>query len=180
MSGTDEALAAKARSGDRQALQRLLERHHDTAFRFSYRLLGSRADAQDVAQEVLIRLVERISSFRGDSRFSTWLYQMVLNACRDHRRRQGRVQAMEQGYAVIQAHEQANWADGDARLRWLYLALDRLKPDLKETALLILAEEVTQEDAAAILGISAGTVAWRMSEVKKRLRAMAEHDDERV
>ena len=50
MSGTDEALAAKARSGDRPALQRLLERHHDTAYRFSYRLLGSKADAQDVAQ----------------------------------------------------------------------------------------------------------------------------------
>ena len=180
MSGTDEALAAKARSGDRQALQRLLERHHDTAFRFSYRLLGSNADAQDVAQEVLIRLVQRIVSFRGDSRFSTWLYQMVLNACRDYRRRQGRVQAMEQGYALFHAHDQANWADSDARLRWLYLALDKLKPDLKETALLILAEEVTQEDAATILGISAGTVAWRMSEVKKRLRAMADHDDERV
>ena len=180
MSGTDEALAAKARSGDRPALQRLLERHHDTAFRFSYRLLGSSADAQDVAQEVLIRLVERIATFRGDSRFSTWLYQMVLNACRDHRRRQGRVQAMEQGYALFHAHDQANWADSDARLRWLYLALDRLKPDLKETALLILAEEVTQEHAATILGISAGTVAWRMSEVKKRLRAMADHDDERV
>jgi len=180
MSGTDEALAAKARSGDRPALQRLLERHHDTAYRFAYRLLGSRADAQDVAQEVLIRLVQRIATFRGDSRFSTWLYQMVLNACRDHVRRQGRVREMQQGYSTFHAQDQANWADSDQRVRWLYQALDRLKPDLKETALLILAEEVTQEHAATILGISAGTVAWRMSEVKKRLRAMADHDDERV
>jgi RNA polymerase sigma-70 factor (ECF subfamily) len=180
MNGTDEALAAMARSGDRPALQRLLERHHDTAFRFSYRLLGSRADAQDVAQEVCIRLVQRIDSFRGDSRFSTWLYQLVLNACRDHRRRQARARETQQGYADFQAHDHANWADSDARVRWLYLALDRLKPDLKETALLILAEEVTQEHAATILGISAGTVAWRISEVKKRLRAMADHDDESV
>ena len=115
MSGTDEALAAMARSGDRPALQRLLERHHDTAFRFSYRLLGSRADAQDVAQEVCIRLVERIASFRGDSRFSTWLYQLVLNACRDHKRRQGEGAARpQQGYADFQADDQANWADSDA------------------------------------------------------------------
>ncbi len=176
----DEALAAKARSGDRPALLRLLERHHDTAFRFSYRLLGSRTDAQDVAQEVCIRLVERIASFRGDSRFSTWLYQLVLNACRDHVRRQGRVRDMQRGYAAFHAEDQANWADSDRRLRWLYVALDQLKPDLKETALLILAEDVTQEDAATILGISAGTVAWRMSEVKKRLRAMVDHDDERL
>ena len=180
MSGTDEALAARAGSGDRPALQRLLERHHDTAFRFSYRMLGSRADAQDVAQEVCIRLVERIASFRGDSRFSTWLYQLVLNACRDHRRRQGRAHEVQDGYAAFQAGAAADWADSDRKVRWLYLALDRLKPDLKETALLILAEEVTQEDAAEVLGVSPGTVAWRMSEVKKRLRAMADHDDERV
>ena len=180
MNETDEALARKAGKGDRPALQRLLERHHDTAFRFSYRLLGSRADAQDVAQEVCIRLVERVGSFRGDSRFSTWLYQLVLNACRDQRRRQGRVKALQQGYALASAESQADWADSDMKVRWLYRALDQLKPDLKETALLVLAEEVTQEDAAAILGISAGTVAWRMSEVKKRLRAMADHVDERV
>lgn len=180
MSGTDETLAHRAGAGDRPALQRLLERHHDTAFRFSYRLLGSRADAQDVAQEVCVRLVERIASFRGDSRFSTWLYQLVLNACRDHMRRQGRLREMQQGFAAFQSDNAANWADSDARVRWLYQALDRLKPDLKETALLILGEEVTQDDAATILGISAGTVAWRMSEVKKRLRAMAEHDDERT
>ena len=180
MTGTDEALAARARSGDRSALQLLLERHHETAFRFSYRLLGSRADAQDVAQDICIRLVERIVSFRGDSRFSTWLYQMVMNACRDYRRRQRTTRSMQDGYAVVQGNDAADWADSDRKIRWLYLALDQLKPDLKETALLILAEGMTQDDAAAILGISAGTVAWRMSEVKKRLRAMAESDDERA
>lgn len=178
MTGTDEALAARARNGDRTALQRLLERHHETAFRFSYRLLGSRADAQDVAQEICIRVVEHIGSFRGSSRFSTWLYQMVLNACRDYRRRQRTVKTMQDGYATFHSEVSADWADSEQKIRWLYLALDRLKPDLKETALLILAEDVTQEDAAAILGISTGTVSWRMSEVKKRLRAMAEQEDE--
>ncbi len=180
MSETDEELARRAGRGDRPALQRLLARHHDTAFRFSYRVLGSRNDAQDVAQEVCIRLVERVASFRGDSGFSTWLYQLALNACRDHMRRQGRVRQLQQGFALAEAESRADWADSGMKVRWLYRALDQLKPDLKETALLILAEEVTQEDAAAILGISAGTVAWRMSEVKKRLRAMADHDDERV
>lgn len=180
MSGTDEELAGRARQGDRTALRQLLERHHDTAFRFAYRLLGSRSDAQDVAQEVCMRLVAQAASFRSESRFSTWLYQVVLNACRDHRRRLGRRRELQAGFAAFQAGDAADWADSEAKLRWLYLALDRLKPDLKETALLVLAEDVTQEHAAAILGISPGTVAWRMSEVKKRLRAMAEHEDERL
>ena len=180
MTGMDETLAARARNGDGPALQLLLERHHGTAFRFSYRLLGSRADAQDVAQEICMRVVVHIASFRGESLFSTWLYRMVLNACRDHQRRQRTARTAEDGYAVYQADDVADWADSDRRIRWLYRALDRLKPDLKETALLILAEDIRQEDAAVILGISPGTVAWRMSEVKKSLRAMAEHDDERT
>jgi len=177
MTGTDEVLAVNARNGDKEALQRLLDRHHETAFRFSYRLLGSRADAQDVAQEICMRIVERIGSFQGKSRFSTWLYQLVLNACRDHKRRQRTVRSIQEGYAIFHTGLSADWADSEKKIRWLYLALDQLKPDLKETALLILAEDVTQEEAAAILGISPGTVAWRMSEVKKRLRAMAEQDD---
>ena len=180
MTGTDEALAARARNGDRPALQLLLERHHETAFRFSYRLLGSRADAQDVAQDICMRLVERIVSFRGDSRFSTWLYKMVLNACKDYRRRQRSARVIQDGYAAFQTEDAADWSDSERKVRWLYLALDQLKPDLKETALLILAEDMSHEDAAAILGISPGTIAWRMSEVRKRLRAMAESDDERA
>lgn len=52
MTGPDEALAMRARNGDRSALQLLQERHHETAFWFSYRLLGSRADAQDAAQDM--------------------------------------------------------------------------------------------------------------------------------
>lgn len=86
MTGTDETLAARARQEeDRPALQQLLERHQDTAFRVSSPLLGSRADAQDVAQDICMRVVERIASFQGESLFSIWLYQMVLNACRDYR-----------------------------------------------------------------------------------------------
>ena len=62
---------------------------------------------------------------RGESRFSTWLYQMLLNACRNYRRRQRTVRSMQDGYAVFQADDAADWADSDRKIRWLYLALDR-------------------------------------------------------
>jgi RNA polymerase sigma-70 factor (ECF subfamily) len=176
----DEDLAFRARDGDRKALQLLLERHYATAYRLSYRLVGSRADAEDVAQDVCIRLVDRIVAFAGESRFSTWLYAVVLNACRDHFRRQRTFRDKLSGYAASLAQDSADWADSEEKVRWLYRALDGLSPALKETALLILAEDVTQEDAAAILGISPGTVAWRMSEVKKRLRELAKDNDGRI
>lgn len=178
MTDTDEILAEKAKIGDRIALRQLLDRNYDVVFRFSYRLLGSKSDSEDVAQDVCMRLVERLGSYRGESKFSTWLYRVVLNTCRDYKRRQSSIWKMQGGFAAYQTLDAENWADSDQKVRWLYLALDRLKPDLKETALLILAEEITQDAAAAILGVSSGTVAWRMSEVKKQLRAIADSDDE--
>jgi RNA polymerase sigma-70 factor (ECF subfamily) len=56
---------------------------------------------------------------------------------------------------------------------WLTTAMNRLPPDLRDTVALTLGEDMTQADAASVLGVSEGTIAWRMSEVKKRLRAMA-------
>lgn len=180
MPENDETLALRARDGDRRALQLLLERHHATAYRVSYRFLGSRADAEDVAQDVCMKLVDRIASYRGESRFSTWLYTVVLNSCRNHHRRQRTFRNALSGYAASLAEDAADWSDSEERIRWLYLALDGLSPPLKETALLVLAENVTHDDAASILNISPGTVAWRMSEVKKRLREMAKDDDGRI
>ena len=56
---------------------------------------------------------------------------------------------------------------------WLATAMARLSPELRDTVALVLGEELTQAEAASVLGLSEGTIAWRMSDVKKRLRAMA-------
>ena len=66
---------------------RLLRRHYDLMHRVAWRLTGSRADAQDIAQEVCCTLVEKIGSFKGEARFTTWLIGIVRNACHDHHRR---------------------------------------------------------------------------------------------
>jgi RNA polymerase sigma-70 factor (ECF subfamily) len=59
---------------------------------------------------------------------------------------------------------------------WLTTAMQRLSPELRDTVALVLGEDLTQSQAGEILGVSEGTIAWRMSEVKKRLRAMAAED----
>jgi RNA polymerase sigma-70 factor (ECF subfamily) len=59
---------------------------------------------------------------------------------------------------------------------WLAQAMTRLSPELRDTVALVLGEEMTQAEAGQVLGVSEGTIAWRMSEVKKRLRAMAKED----
>ena len=86
METNDETLALAARSGDRAAFGVLLARHYDRVFRLAWRLSGSRADAEDLAQEVCAALPVKLASRRGEARFSTWHYRVVMNAAHDQRR----------------------------------------------------------------------------------------------
>src|SRR4051812_35050221 len=83
----DAELVARTVKGDRDAFEALLERHYNRIHGLAWQLTGTRADAEDVAQDVCCTLVERIGSFRGEARFSTWLCGNVVNACRDLKRR---------------------------------------------------------------------------------------------
>jgi RNA polymerase sigma-70 factor (ECF subfamily) len=173
MGASDLELALKAKRGDRDAFRRLLERHYDRLFRIAYRFLGSAAEAEDVAQEIAMTLGRKIGSFRGESSFSTWLYSVAVNACRDHTRRQRSAGALQKSYLAFAEQRAADWADSDEKVRWLYRALDRLDPALKEAALLVLAEDMSHAEAGEVLGIAENTVSWRMHEVRKRLKILA-------
>jgi len=174
---SDEELAARARNGDEAAFGQVLERHYDRLYRIAYRFFGSAVEAEDVAQDICMALAARIRTFRGDSRFSTWLYAVALNACRDHARRQTSRMKLQGSFAAFAEQRSADWADSDERARWLYRAVDKLDPALKETALLVLAEDMSHAEAGEVLGVKENTISWRMHEAKKRLKAMA--DDER-
>ena len=177
MSVSDLDLALRAKDGDERAFQLLLERHYGTLYRVGYRFFGNAAEAEDVAQEVAMTLAHRIGSFRGDSRFTTWLYRVAVNACRDHARRQKSARELQSSYMAFAEHRAADWEDSDVKVRWLYRALDVLESALKETALLVLAEDMSHAEAGEVLGIAESTVSWRMHEVKKRLKTMARQPD---
>lgn len=173
MSIADNELARRAAAGEAAAFRLLLERHYDMVFRMAYRFLGSRADAEDMAQEVAVALASKVRLFKGGSAFSTWLYRVVINACRDHARGQSRHRRLQVDYAVAHAHREADWDESDRRCKWLYRAINELDPALKATALLILAEDLSHAQAGEILGVKESTVSWRMHEVRKKLKVMA-------
>ena len=81
----DADLLAGAIAGEREAFRLLIERHYDRIHGLAWQLTGSRADAEDVAQDVCCTLVERIAGFRGEAKFTTWLCGIVFNACRTAR-----------------------------------------------------------------------------------------------
>ena len=145
-------------------------------FRLAFRLTGQRDEAEDLTQDICAALPAKLQGFQGQSRFTTWLYRVVVNAAHDRRRR-GVVRAKaSEGWGDWETGRRAAEAEADVDIAWLRDAMRALPEDLRDTLALILDAEMTQGAAAEVLGISEGTVAWRMSEVKKRLRAMNEED----
>jgi RNA polymerase sigma-70 factor (ECF subfamily) len=84
----DSELISRAASGDTAAFQALVERHRSMVYRVAYQFAGNHYDAEDIAQEVFIKVYRSLDKFRQDAQLSSWLYRIVMNACIDHRRRQ--------------------------------------------------------------------------------------------
>jgi RNA polymerase sigma-70 factor, ECF subfamily len=179
MNTSDETLAMAAAGGDRDAFAALLSRHYDRVHGLAWRLTGSRADAQDLTQDICANLPAKLRNWRGDARFSTWLYRVVVNAVHDQRRRQAVRTKAANGWGDWEIARQDEIAVEREAQDWLAGAMTRLPPELRDTVALVLGEEMTQAEAGAVLGLSEGTIAWRMSEVKKRLRSMAEQEGAR-
>jgi RNA polymerase sigma-70 factor (ECF subfamily) len=172
MERDDDALAQAAATGDRAAFAALLERHYDRLFGLAFRLTGRRAEAEDLTQDICLALPAKLSGWRGEARFTTWLYRIAVNAAHDRRRRIASHAMAAGGWGDWELNRQAAIVEDREALDWLAEAMRALPDELRDTAALILGEGVTQGQAAEVLGIAEGTVAWRMSEVKKRLRAL--------
>ena len=176
METPDETLAEAAVAGDRAAFGVLIARHYDRIFGLCVRMTGNRAEAQDLTQDICAALPAKLRGWRAEARFTTWLYRVVVNACHDLRRRQATRHRAALGWGDWEMARQDEIATEADAMDWLTGAMQRLTPELRDTVALVLGEDLTQAAAGEVLGLSEGTIAWRMSEVKKRLRAMAAED----
>lgn len=134
-------------------------------------MTGSRTDADDIAQEVCCTLVEKIASFRGEAKFSTWLCGIVFNSCRDHHRRRRSFHGFTQ--RLVELAGLTRGPDGrDVHDRvWIESAISRLKTAYRDTVVLVAGEQLTHAEAAEILGVTESTVSWRMHEVRRMMLA---------
>ena len=176
MDTPDETLATHAAMGDRAAFAVLVGRHYDRIFGLAFRLTGNRAEAEDLAQDICAALPSKLRNWRGEARFTTWLYRVVVNAAHDLRRRQATRTRAATGWGDWELARQDEISTQSEAATWLTQAMTQLSPELRDTVALVLGEEMTQAEAGRVLGVSEGTIAWRMSDVKKRLRAKAKED----
>jgi RNA polymerase sigma-70 factor (ECF subfamily) len=83
MTEVERALLKRLRDRDERAFRELVTAHRDRVFNITYRMLGNRHEAEDVAQEVFIAVFKQIDNFREESKFSTWLYRVAVNHCKN-------------------------------------------------------------------------------------------------
>ena len=162
--------------GDREAFRLLFETYKDRVFSIAVYSLGDRAIADDVTQQIFLKLFTAIGQFRGDSEFTTWLYRLVVNACLDERRRARRLVSWGDSVAMKNPSEKRSQEKQYARkeiAEAVQNAISQLKPKFRLPILLKYVEGLSYDEIAAVMGCSKGTVASRLNrghgELAKRL-----------
>ncbi|MEL7013211.1 MAG: RNA polymerase sigma factor [Pseudomonadota bacterium] len=168
----DELLALFAR-GDRLAARLLTVRLTPLAFRHAYRLLGRDAEAEDVAQEAMLRLWRMAPDWRpGTARVSTWLYRVVANLCTDRLRRSGRATPLDEaGEPVDPAPTVSDTMQDAARADALQAALGTLPDRQRQAVVLRHVEELSNPEIADIMEISVEAVESLLARGKRSLTA---------
>lgn len=167
----DAELVKCALNGERQAFAELIGKHYDMIYRVAYRWVGTAADAEDVAQDVCIKLAKVLPQFEGRSLFTTWLCSVVINVARDALRKNNRrpTSDIEDVEAQLVSDDRPDEA---VEALELWASVRGLPPRQGDAVLLVYAEGRTHAEAAQILGCSESTVSWHIHAAKKALRSL--------
>lgn len=168
----DTSLALLAARGDRQAFAQLVERHYDYIYRIACKWTGKASDAEDVAQDVCIKLGAAIRSFDGRAAFTSWLYRVVLNAVRDMQRARSRRGRYMERYAEVAPDEALPDQEDATAMAEIWAAVRKLPDQQRDAVLLVYAEEMTHAQAGEIMGCKETTVSWHIHEARKTLRGL--------
>jgi len=168
--------------GDRDAFRVLFETYKDKVYSIAvYSIGGDKSVAEDVTQQIFLKLFTAIQQFRGDSEFTTWLYRLVVNACMDERRKRRRLLPWGDSFMSTPTHKKPQEKQY-ARVEIaeaVQLAIGELKPKFRLPILLKYVEGLSYEAIASVMGCSKGTVASRLNrghgQLAKQLGHLREH-----
>jgi RNA polymerase sigma-70 factor, ECF subfamily len=168
---SDEELVSRSQGGDMESFNQLVKRWERPIYALAYRTLGREEDARDVAQETFLRAFRSIGGFRGQAKFSSWLYRIALNLCRDWMRRDRRapvVQAPE-GIDVIELAAEQGPVESIEDLvtrrnlsEIVQRAMASLSEDQRTTIILKEYQGLTFQEIADLQGCPLSTVKTRL------------------
>ena len=176
----DNELISKVLSGDQQAYAGLVNRYQNYVFTLVLRFTKNREDAEEVSQDIFIKAYRALSSFRGASKFSTWLYTIVNTTCITFlRKKRLEVHSLDNEKVFELADSQdsgmrANLVEQKSRVAMVNNAIKMLSSDDAEIITLFYKGEQTLEEIAQILGIEANTAKVRLHRARTRLKEKME------
>jgi RNA polymerase sigma-70 factor (ECF subfamily) len=183
----DKMLIEKFKVGERWAFDRLVEKYSSRAYQIAYGVLGSKEDAEEVAQDVFVRIHRALPKFRGDSEFTTWMYRIAMNLARN-KYRWNKSRGSQKNISIDAPLDGSDSDDGrriDVPETGMnpeeYVGLDEFErramdeikqlPDLYREALVLRnVEELSYEDIASLLGCKLGTIKSRIARARGELR----------
>ena len=174
---SDSELVERARRGDHAAFGTLVDRHRVPVFRAAMAALGTREDAEEVAQEAFVAAYQHLQGFREEASFKTWVLSIAWRKALTRRRR---VRSLLRRF--VQPPEEVEWQVPDAARtqeqavidkelqRHIRLEIARLTPKLRDALLVAAGGDQDYAEAACTLGIPLGTLKWRVSEARRQLK----------
>ncbi len=173
MNETDQELMNQVKSGAVDRLGALFERHQRRLYNFCLRLTGDRQLAEDLVQEVFTRILKYRHTYRDNSDFLVWTYQMARNASADHFRKRGRMSEVDEEpreeTAAVEPRPLDELESAEAVVL-LRQALDKLPLDKRELLMLSRFQNLKYEQIAELLGCTVGAVKVRVHRAVKQLR----------
>jgi RNA polymerase sigma-70 factor (ECF subfamily) len=181
--GADSDLISRAAAGDRSAFQSLVERHRSMVYRVAFQFAGNHHDAEDIAQEVFIKVYRSLDRFRQDAQLSSWMYRIVMNACIDHRRRHEPAGAAPFGeeaeHKMLNTPEETPGPEDRAYAgelgHVLEVEIGRLPKGQRIVFIMRHHQGMKLCEIAAALGLAEGTVKRQLHAAVHRLRAALTH-----
>jgi len=185
--GAEAAFIARLKGRDESAFNELMDLYQHRVFALIYRMLGKRAEAEEVAQETFIQVFRAIDGFRGDAKLSTWLFRVAVNLTKNRMKYNARRSSA--GHQSLDDMADRTVLDGAAGVssgtihrpdalfagaqleRIVGRALLELEPDFRQLVVLRDVEELSYDEIAEVTGLALGTVKSRIHRGRNQLRA---------
>ncbi|MGN7437894.1 MAG: RNA polymerase sigma factor [Alcanivorax sp.] len=171
MHNTDETeLIQRASRGDAEAFEALVNTYYEAMFKMAYKWCGNNRDAEDITQEACIKLARGIASYKGDSKFTSWLYVLVVNTAKDWYKSQNRHPEGTELLESIVADEEKT--EDKLYTKQVLAEVYKLPEAEKESLLLVMGQGLSHKEAAKLSGVKESTISWRIHEARKKLSSI--------
>lgn len=181
MKTQDELYIKRIQKGETECFNHLVEHYSKPVFRLICRIVRNQEDAEELTQDVFLKIFRSLQNFQGNSLFSTWLYRIAYNTAITHTRKK------KQEFLYMEEQTIDNISDRDVdeafentftenHLQALQKAIDRLSPDERGIITLFYMEEKTVDELAEVTGLSISNVKVKLHRIRKKLYLMLNND----